>query len=67
MPFSDSEMKCLEVDGVTGDEAKHKILPREMCQSATARFLAFYRLCGTEKIANPAVEDKIQTKRNIRK
>ncbi len=59
VPFSDSEMKFLKVDGVTGDRTKEKLRPREACQRATARFVALCHLRGTGKIVNPLAEIKI--------
>jgi hypothetical protein len=59
MPFSDSELKFLKVDGVTGDRGKKKIKTRESRQCATARFMAVCRVHGTGKLLNPVVMDRI--------
>jgi hypothetical protein len=59
VPLSHLNQEFLKVDGVAGDKAKWKIGPRRIFQRANARFLAFCRLGGTGKIANPAIEDEI--------
>ena len=59
VPFSDSRMNFLKVDGVTGDRTKMKIRPWEMCLRASARFVAACQLRGTGKIVNPVVENRI--------
>src|SRR6267378_7100873 len=67
MPFSDLKKEYLKIDKFAGDKAKWKIRPREVCHCANARLLAVCRLCGTVKMTNQVVMDKIQIKRSIKK
>jgi hypothetical protein len=49
VPFLDSALKFLNVDGVSGDRTKMKIRSDDPCQRATARFVAACRFHGIEK------------------
>ena len=49
VPFSDSRMNFLKVDGIRGDKSRNKISSREMCQRATARFMAVCHFRGIRK------------------
>jgi hypothetical protein len=49
VPFSESGLKFLKVNGDSGDRTKKKICSQEACQRATARLVAACRFHGIEK------------------